>query len=140
MQTGTAPDLRQIVVYGSQCYVYRDTRKNSLAQRSQIGTIIGISDETKNAQLQRALGDEARADLAEEITSEIDAPAVPSYGMAKAKKPWARQAYGTRGATNCAQAAVSQEEPKAGEDVVSTAFDCDPQKYAEAMQSTKRDG
>ena len=47
MLTGTAPDLRQIVVYGSHCYVYRNPRKNSLEQRSQIGTIVEISDETK---------------------------------------------------------------------------------------------
>ena len=46
MLTVTAPHLRQIVVYGSPCYVYRDPRKNSLTQRSQIGTT-GISDETQ---------------------------------------------------------------------------------------------
>ena len=46
---GNAPDLRHIVVYGSHCYVYLDPRKNSLTQRSQIGTIFRISDEPKGA-------------------------------------------------------------------------------------------
>ena len=41
------PDLRQIVVYGSHYYAYRDPRKNSLKQRSQIGTIFETSHETK---------------------------------------------------------------------------------------------
>uniref|UniRef100_A0AAV1U5R0 Retroviral polymerase SH3-like domain-containing protein n=1 Tax=Peronospora matthiolae TaxID=2874970 RepID=A0AAV1U5R0_9STRA len=143
--TGTAPDLWQIVFYGSQCYVYRDPRKNSLAQRSHIGTIIGISNETKgykawlrnegkvivtqhvkriktmtetqNAQLQCAIDSDDRAEAAEETAQEIDE-------------------HGTGGATKRAQAAVRQEEPEAGEDVVSAAFKRDPQNYAKAMRST----
>uniref|UniRef100_A0AAV1UBE0 Uncharacterized protein n=1 Tax=Peronospora matthiolae TaxID=2874970 RepID=A0AAV1UBE0_9STRA len=35
--------------------------------------------------------------------------------------------HGTRGATKRAQAAVSQVNPEAGEDVVSAAFERDPQ-------------
>ena len=45
--TKRAPDLRDIVVFGSVCSVYRDPRKNSLAKRSQVGIIIGRSDEIK---------------------------------------------------------------------------------------------
>uniref|UniRef100_A0AAV1U680 Polyprotein n=1 Tax=Peronospora matthiolae TaxID=2874970 RepID=A0AAV1U680_9STRA len=45
--TKHAPDLRDIVAFGSVCSVYRDPRKNSLARRSQVGIIIGRSDETK---------------------------------------------------------------------------------------------
>ena len=41
------PDLRDIVAFGSICLVYRDPNKNSLAQRAQVGVIIGRSDETK---------------------------------------------------------------------------------------------
>ncbi|CAI5736693.1 unnamed protein product [Peronospora farinosa] len=45
--TKVAPDLRDVVVFGSTCTVYRDPRKNSLAQRAQVGIIVGRSDETK---------------------------------------------------------------------------------------------
>ena len=45
--TGTAPDLREIVLFGSLCSVYRDPRNNSLQHRAQITTIIGISEELK---------------------------------------------------------------------------------------------
>lgn len=45
--TGQVPDLRGIVVFGSQCTVYRDPRKNSLQRRAQVGTILGKSDVTK---------------------------------------------------------------------------------------------
>uniref|UniRef100_A0AAV1V2L8 Uncharacterized protein n=1 Tax=Peronospora matthiolae TaxID=2874970 RepID=A0AAV1V2L8_9STRA len=45
--TGKTPDLREIVVFGSQCSVYRDPRKNSLLQRSGRAIIVGISEETK---------------------------------------------------------------------------------------------
>ena len=45
--TKVSPDLRNIVVFGSSCTVYRDPRKNSLAQRAQVGIIVGRSDETK---------------------------------------------------------------------------------------------
>ena len=45
--TEVAPDLRDIVVLGSTCDVRRDPGKNSLAQRSEEGQIIGRSDETK---------------------------------------------------------------------------------------------
>uniref|UniRef100_A0AAV1TDP0 Retroviral polymerase SH3-like domain-containing protein n=1 Tax=Peronospora matthiolae TaxID=2874970 RepID=A0AAV1TDP0_9STRA len=142
---------KSIVFYGSQCYVYRDPRKNSLAQRSHIGTIIGISNETKgykawlrnegkvivtqhvkriktmtetqNAQLQCAIDSDDRAEAAEETAQEID-------------EHKARQTHGTGGATKRAQAAVRQEEPEAGEDVVSAAFKRDPQNYAKAMRST----
>uniref|UniRef100_A0AAV1TP35 Uncharacterized protein n=1 Tax=Peronospora matthiolae TaxID=2874970 RepID=A0AAV1TP35_9STRA len=42
--TGVAPDLRKIVVFGSHFHVYCDPGKDSLQQRSQIGTIIGIAE------------------------------------------------------------------------------------------------
>ena len=45
--TKVSPDLRNIVVFGSSCTVYRDPRKNSLAQRAQVGIIVGRSDGTK---------------------------------------------------------------------------------------------
>ena len=45
--TKQVPDLRENVVFGSICSVYRDPGKNSLAQRAQVGVIIGRSDETK---------------------------------------------------------------------------------------------
>ena len=45
--TGKTPDLRGIVVFGSQCSVYRDPRKNSLLQRSMRAIIVGVSEETK---------------------------------------------------------------------------------------------
>uniref|UniRef100_A0AAV1TAP7 Integrase catalytic domain-containing protein n=1 Tax=Peronospora matthiolae TaxID=2874970 RepID=A0AAV1TAP7_9STRA len=41
------PDLRDIVAFGSICSVYRDPGKNSLAQRAQVGVIIGRSDKIK---------------------------------------------------------------------------------------------
>uniref|UniRef100_A0AAV1UY47 Retroviral polymerase SH3-like domain-containing protein n=1 Tax=Peronospora matthiolae TaxID=2874970 RepID=A0AAV1UY47_9STRA len=46
--TKQVPDLRDIVAFGSICSVYRDPGKNSLAQRAQVGVIIGRSDETKS--------------------------------------------------------------------------------------------
>uniref|UniRef100_A0AAV1VCP9 Integrase catalytic domain-containing protein n=1 Tax=Peronospora matthiolae TaxID=2874970 RepID=A0AAV1VCP9_9STRA len=45
--TKQVPDLRDIVAFGSICSVYRDPGKNSLAQRVEVGVIIGRSDETK---------------------------------------------------------------------------------------------
>uniref|UniRef100_A0AAV1TI68 Uncharacterized protein n=1 Tax=Peronospora matthiolae TaxID=2874970 RepID=A0AAV1TI68_9STRA len=45
--TGKTPDLRGIVVFGSQCSVYRDPRKNSLLQRSGRAIIVGVSEEIK---------------------------------------------------------------------------------------------
>ena len=45
--TGKTPDLRGIVVFGSQCSVYRDPRKNALLQRSMRAIIVGVSEETK---------------------------------------------------------------------------------------------
>uniref|UniRef100_A0AAV1VI54 Integrase catalytic domain-containing protein n=2 Tax=Peronospora matthiolae TaxID=2874970 RepID=A0AAV1VI54_9STRA len=45
--TGKTPDLRGIVVFGSQCSVYRDPRKNLLLQRSGRAIIVGVSEETK---------------------------------------------------------------------------------------------
>ena len=45
--TGKVPDLRKIVVFGSTCSVYRDPSKNSLQQRAQLATIVGVSEETK---------------------------------------------------------------------------------------------
>uniref|UniRef100_A0AAV1T9S2 Uncharacterized protein n=1 Tax=Peronospora matthiolae TaxID=2874970 RepID=A0AAV1T9S2_9STRA len=45
--TGKTPDLRGIDVFGSQCSVYRDPRKNSLLQRSGRAIIVGFSEETK---------------------------------------------------------------------------------------------
>uniref|UniRef100_A0AAV1T269 Reverse transcriptase Ty1/copia-type domain-containing protein n=1 Tax=Peronospora matthiolae TaxID=2874970 RepID=A0AAV1T269_9STRA len=44
---GKTPDLRGIVVFGSQCSVYRDPRKNSLLQRSGRAITVGVSEETK---------------------------------------------------------------------------------------------
>uniref|UniRef100_A0AAV1VD07 Uncharacterized protein n=1 Tax=Peronospora matthiolae TaxID=2874970 RepID=A0AAV1VD07_9STRA len=41
------------------------------------------------------MGSKYRADAAKETALELDAPVVPSYGLSKAKKPWARQAHGT---------------------------------------------
>ena len=51
MVTKHAPDLRDIVAFGSVCSVYRDPRKNSLEKRSQVGVIIGRSDEIKGYRL-----------------------------------------------------------------------------------------
>ena len=45
--TKQVPDLRDIVVFGSICSVYRDLGKNPLAQRAQVVVIIGRSDDTK---------------------------------------------------------------------------------------------
>uniref|UniRef100_A0AAV1UP75 Integrase catalytic domain-containing protein n=1 Tax=Peronospora matthiolae TaxID=2874970 RepID=A0AAV1UP75_9STRA len=45
--TKHAPDLREIVAFGSIYTIYRDPGKNSLARRAQVGVIIGRSDETK---------------------------------------------------------------------------------------------
>uniref|UniRef100_A0AAV1TTK9 Reverse transcriptase Ty1/copia-type domain-containing protein n=1 Tax=Peronospora matthiolae TaxID=2874970 RepID=A0AAV1TTK9_9STRA len=45
--TGKTPDLRGFVIFGSQCSVYRDPRKNSLLQRSGRAIIVGVSEETK---------------------------------------------------------------------------------------------
>ena len=45
--TGKVPDLRKIVVFGFTCSVYRDPSKNSLQQRAQLATIVGVSEETK---------------------------------------------------------------------------------------------
>ena len=44
--TKHAPDLRDIVAFGSIRSVFRDPIKNSRAQRAQVGVIIGRSDET----------------------------------------------------------------------------------------------
>lgn len=46
MLTGTVPNLREIIVFGSLCSVYRDSRNKLLQQRAQIATIIDISEET----------------------------------------------------------------------------------------------
>ena len=43
----TAPDLRDIVVFGSTFGVRRDPGKKSLAPQSEEGQIIGRNDETK---------------------------------------------------------------------------------------------
>ena len=45
--TNQVPGLGYVVVFGSLCMVYRETRKNSLAHRAQIGMIVVPSDETK---------------------------------------------------------------------------------------------
>ena len=45
--TKTAPDLRDIVVFGSPCNVRRDPVKNSLLPRSEERKIMGRNDETK---------------------------------------------------------------------------------------------
>lgn len=45
--TGKVPKLREIVVFGSLCSVYRDPRKNSLKHRAQVGTVFEISEEIK---------------------------------------------------------------------------------------------
>lgn len=37
--TGQVPDLREIVMFGSQSTVYRDPRKNLLQRRAQVGTM-----------------------------------------------------------------------------------------------------
>ena len=47
MLTGKTPDLRGIVVFGSQCSVYRYQRKNSLLQRSMRAIIVIVSEEIK---------------------------------------------------------------------------------------------
>ena len=49
--TGHAPDLRDIVAFGSICTVYRDPGKNLLAQRAQVGIIIGRGDEKKGCRV-----------------------------------------------------------------------------------------
>ena len=86
------------------------------------------------------MSNDGRANAAEETVPYPDAPATPRSGTNKEKKPWARQAHGTRVAIKRAQAAVSQEETDVGADVVSAAFERDPQNYAKDMRSTKRDG
>ena len=45
--TKQVPDLRDTVVFGFICSVYREPGNNLLAQRAQVGVIIGRSDETK---------------------------------------------------------------------------------------------
>uniref|UniRef100_M4C4I0 Uncharacterized protein n=1 Tax=Hyaloperonospora arabidopsidis (strain Emoy2) TaxID=559515 RepID=M4C4I0_HYAAE len=45
--TKVSPDLRNVVVFGSSCTVYRDPCKNLLAQRARVGIIVGRSDDTK---------------------------------------------------------------------------------------------
>uniref|UniRef100_A0AAV1TVV5 Uncharacterized protein n=1 Tax=Peronospora matthiolae TaxID=2874970 RepID=A0AAV1TVV5_9STRA len=49
--TKHAVDLRDIVAFGSICSVYRDPGKNSLAQRAQMGVIIGRSEETQGSRV-----------------------------------------------------------------------------------------
>ena len=55
----------------------------------------------------------------------------------KSKKPWSRQAHGTRSASKRKQAAARQEERSASDEVVNAAFDRDPRNYGEAMRSSK---
>ena len=45
--TGKTPYLREIVVFGSPCNVYRDLRKNSLLQHLKRVVIVGVSEKTK---------------------------------------------------------------------------------------------
>ena len=47
MLTKKAPDLTDIVVFGSGCTVHRDAKNKSLGERGKPGIIIGRSDETK---------------------------------------------------------------------------------------------
>lgn len=112
--TKVAPDLRNIVVFGSSCTVYRDSRKNSLAQRAQVGIIVGRSDETKgyrvflqknnvvvvtqhvkniatlsdeqNEQLKRALEYEDQAALAVSRSTESVAPSTASIEVSSKPK------------------------------------------------------
>uniref|UniRef100_A0AAV1UMW7 Uncharacterized protein n=1 Tax=Peronospora matthiolae TaxID=2874970 RepID=A0AAV1UMW7_9STRA len=166
--TGKSPDLRSIVVFGSSCSVYRDPRKSSLQRRSQTGIIVGVSEETKgykvllqrenkvvvtqhvknistlsdaqNAQLQRALEVGDRADgEAVVATRDDNIRAQDDRGAhEKSKKPWSRQAHGTRSASKRKQAVARQEERSASDKVVNAAFERDPCNYGEAMRSSKR--
>ncbi|CAI5733963.1 unnamed protein product [Hyaloperonospora brassicae] len=150
---GVAPDLRKIVVFGSHCHVYRDSGKSALQQRSQIGTIVGIAEDTKgykvylckdnkvivtqhikgvdtltdkqSMQLQRAMTDEGDEETDDTVTK-------PS------KKPWTRQAHGTRGASKRANETAQQEGPQASGEVVTAAYERDPKSYSDAMKSAKR--
>ena len=54
----------------------------------------------------------------------------------KSKKPWSRQAHGTRSASKRKQAAARQEERSASDEVVNAAFEIDPRNYGEAMRSS----
>uniref|UniRef100_A0AAV1TEW2 Integrase catalytic domain-containing protein n=1 Tax=Peronospora matthiolae TaxID=2874970 RepID=A0AAV1TEW2_9STRA len=112
--TKVVPDLRNIVVFGSSCTVYRDPRKNSLAQRSKVGIIVGRSDEAKgygvflqqdnivvvtqhvkniatlsdeqNEQLQRALEYEDQAGTAVSRSAESSALSMASLAISSKQK------------------------------------------------------
>ncbi|CAI5747547.1 unnamed protein product [Peronospora destructor] len=45
--TGQVPDLTDIVVFGSPCMVFRDTKKKNFERHAVRGYIIGKNDETK---------------------------------------------------------------------------------------------
>ncbi|KAG3061839.1 hypothetical protein PC121_g12821 [Phytophthora cactorum] len=47
MLTGTAPNLADMVTFGSPCTAFRDPGKKAWKPRAQVGMIIGKNDETK---------------------------------------------------------------------------------------------
>ncbi|CAI5726220.1 unnamed protein product [Hyaloperonospora brassicae] len=131
--TNKSPDLRNIVVFGSHCTVYRDPSKNTFARRAQVGTIVGCSDETKgfrvfirkenkvittqhvknietlseaqNRQLQLALDDDGRADSDEGTETPVrQSSSITASEKPKKKKQWTRQPHVTRGAAKKAAA------------------------------------
>uniref|UniRef100_A0AAV1TST7 Uncharacterized protein n=1 Tax=Peronospora matthiolae TaxID=2874970 RepID=A0AAV1TST7_9STRA len=137
--TGKTPDLRGIDVFGSQCSVYRDPRKNSLLQRSGRAIIVGVSMETKGYKVL----------LPHDNKEETDAPAtaVANDGRAegnretrKSRKRWTRAAHGAPGALKRAEAAAREEETAASGEVVNAAFEHDPLNYGQAVRSGKRKG
>ena len=148
---GRAPDLRNIVVFGSHCTVYSDPSKDNFAHRAQVGTILGCSSETKgfrvylkkdnnvittqhvknietltetqNQQLQLELDDEDRADADEEVPARSK-----QHRAKKTKSQWTRQPHATRGAVK--KAAAGQAEDASAGDVVNHVFERDPRNFS----------
>ena len=108
-----APDLRDIVAFGSIYTIYRHPGRNLLAQRAQVGVIIGRSNETKgfrvfiqkenkvtvtqdvrnietlseeqNSQLQRALEFDDQATVADTLSAVATVPSAMSVTNAAAR-------------------------------------------------------
>ncbi|CAI5708769.1 unnamed protein product [Hyaloperonospora brassicae] len=151
--TEKVPDLRKIVVFGPTCSVYRDPSKNSLQQRAQLATIVGVSEETKGYKVYLrkknkvivtqhvknidTLSEAQNAQLQQEMVEQDKDVTTPAPRQAKVSntsaanvgtrkkstKEWTRSAHGTRGASKRAQAVALQKESQSSGGVVNAIFD-----------------
>ncbi|CEG47617.1 FOG: Transposon-encoded proteins with TYA, reverse transcriptase, integrase domains in various combinations [Plasmopara halstedii] len=156
--TSQAPDLRDIVTFGSLCTVYRDPKKNSFAHRAQIVIIVGRSNETKGY---RVFIRTANGMIVTQHVKNIKTPSdkhseqllydagpeeetfliVPVVAKTKGKanqKSWVSASHATRGAAKRA----AQDSKHVTNDVpaVMQVNEDDPKTHAGAMRSTKAEG